>query len=47
MPGSHYLNYLGSKGARTPDLSRVRRTLIPAELCFLYHEEGPTKWEEP
>ncbi len=24
----------GSKGARTPDLSRVRRTLIPAELCF-------------
>ena len=24
----------GSKEARTPDLSRVRRTLIPAELCF-------------
>ena len=27
-------NKNGSKGARTPDLSRVRRTLIPAELCF-------------
>jgi hypothetical protein len=24
----------GSNGARTRDLSRVRRTLIPAELCF-------------
>ena len=24
----------GSNGARTHDLSRVRRTLIPAELCF-------------
>ncbi len=27
----------GSKEARTPDLSRVRRTLIPAELCFLVY----------
>ena len=27
----------GSKEARTPDLSRVRRTLIPAELCFHAH----------
>ena len=27
----------GSKEARTPDLSRVRRTLIPAELCFHTH----------
>ena len=26
--------FSGSKEARTPDLSRVRRTLIPAELCF-------------
>ena len=26
--------FRGSKEARTPDLSRVRRTLIPAELCF-------------
>ena len=25
---------VGSNGARTHDLSRVRRTLIPAELCF-------------
>ena len=36
----------GSKEARTPDLSRVRRTLIPAELCFhisiivLYHKKS-------
>ncbi len=29
---SRYKN--GSNGARTHDLSRVRRTLIPAELCF-------------
>ena len=27
-------NKNGSNGARTHDLSRVRRTLIPAELCF-------------
>ena len=27
----------GSNGARTHDLSRVRRTLIPAELCFHKH----------
>ena len=38
----------GSKGARTPDLSRVRRTLIPAELCFhgFYYSTivGKSKW---
>ena len=29
----------GSNGARTHDLSRVRRTLIPAELCFhIFHK---------
>ncbi len=28
----------GSNGARTHDLSRVRRTLIPAELYFLNKE---------
>ena len=38
-PKKHLIIYIlatknGSKGARTPDLSRVRRTLIPAELCF-------------
>ena len=27
----------GSKGARTLDLPLVRRTLIPAELCFHKH----------
>ena len=31
----------GSKGARTPDLSRVRRTLIPAELCFHTNHYSP------
>ena len=30
----------GSNGARTRDLSRVRRTLIPAELCFRDGPEG-------
>ena len=30
----------GSNGARTHDLSRVRRTLIPAELCFQGGPEG-------
>ena len=30
----------GSKEARTPDLSRVRRTLIPAELCFHIIDAG-------
>ena len=39
QPGTPYLWAFqpiknGSKGARTPGLSRVRRTLIPAELCF-------------
>ena len=35
IPGICVLNKEnGSKEARTPDLSRVRRTLIPAELCF-------------
>ncbi len=40
LPHEHYAAALcmehGSKEARTPDLSRVRRTLIPAELCFRY-----------
>ena len=30
----------GSNGARTHDLSRVRRTLIPAELCFQGGDRG-------
>ena len=38
VPASSSLPYevffSGSNGARTHDLSRVRRTLIPAELCF-------------
>ena len=35
-------NKNGSNGARTHDLSRVRRTLIPAELCFqMYTKNGP------
>lgn len=33
----------GSNGARTRDLSRVRRTLIPAELCFLLINAGTLK----
>lgn len=33
----------GSSGARTRDLSRVRRTLIPAELCFLLINAGTLK----
>ena len=32
--------FRGSNGARTHDLSRVRRTLIPAELCFRDGPEG-------
>ena len=39
----------GSNGARTHDLSRVRRTLIPAELCFqksfLTRGQYSTKWK--
>ena len=35
--------YSGSSGARTRDLSRVRRTLIPAELCFLLINAGTLK----
>lgn len=31
---SVHLQKNGSNGARTRGLSRVRRTLIPAELCF-------------
>ncbi len=38
---SRYKN--GSNGARTHDLSRVRRTLIPAELCFHVFYYSTTK----
>lgn len=32
---SSEIYYDGAYEIRTPDLLRVRRTLIPAELCFL------------
>ena len=34
LPMNYTCKKDGSNGARTHDLSRVRRTLIPAELCF-------------
>lgn len=34
LPANKRAQKNGSNGARTHDLSRVRRTLIPAELCF-------------
>ena len=35
----------GSNGARTRGLSRVRRTLIPAELCFHENDYSTSQLE--